>query len=246
MITLDDVCCGAGLAHDGYTAVGVRVRRGVDLFPQPNYPGAFLQFDATDYLTSDEPEAADAIHASWPCQILTDGRHLRKAQGGTSRFGDLLTPGIALLRERWAHKAWIVENVDDRTGIARQIMAPGPGEHLVVLCGSMFGLPIWRHRLFLANFPLRRPEPVGPGKYRGQGCRHDLMPLDPRSGRPRPWGIYHVAGDSVPEGGRTCRDAEHARECMGSHRRLPWEQIKEGFPPAYTSYVGADLIRHLS
>jgi hypothetical protein len=33
---------------------------------------------------------------------------------------------------------------------------------------------------------------------------------------------------------------------MGSHRGLPWDKLKEGFPPAYTSWVGADLLRHLS
>lgn len=149
-------------------------------------------------------------------------------------------------RERWAHKLWIFENVDDRSGAVRKIMAPREGESLVVLCGTMFGLPIWRHRLFLANFPLRQPASRGAGKYRSQGCRHETCPPDPITGNPRPWGIYHVAGDSVPSGGRTCRDAEHAREVMGSHRLLPWDSLKEGFPPAYTSHIGADLLVHLA
>ena len=136
--------------------------------------------------------------------------------------------------------------MDDRSGNVRRIMAPREGESLIVLCGTMFGLPIWRHRLFLANFPLRQPAPTGKGKYRSQGCRHDLCEPDPITGRPRPWGVYHVKGDSVPSGGRTARDAEHGRQVMGSHRSLPWDKLKEGFPPAYTAWVGADLLAHLA
>lgn len=242
---IGDLCCGAGLAADGYAAVvGAANVVGYDLFPQPSYPYRFTQADALEMLAELNPSSVawDAIHTSFPCQFHTTAGHLRKAQGGASRFGDLLTPGLALLRERWADTPWIVENVDDRSKQVRAIMAPQRGEHLIMLCGTMFGLSIWRHRLFLANFPLRQPEPTGPGVYGSRGCRHDTLPIDPISGKPRPWGIYHTAGDAIPDGGHTARDAEHARELMGSHRLLPWNEVKEGFPPAYTSYVAADLL----
>lgn len=247
-ITVGDLCCGAGLAADGYAAVlGARAPHGYDLEDQPNYPYPFKQADALDLLTTDEPEQYAALHTSFPCQEFTTGGHLRTAQGGTSKYGDLLTPGLQLLRDRWGHKPWVVENVEDNQGKVRAIMAPRHGEHLILLCGSMFGLQVQRHRLFLANFPLRTPPPVeGGGKYRAQGCDHSTFPADPVTGRPRPWGVWHVPGDSVPSGGRTARDAEHAREVMGSHRLLPWAQIKEGFPPAYTAWVAADLLTHLT
>lgn len=241
---IDDLCCCAGLGADGYASIfGASAIRGYDIDPQPDYPYAFEQGDVFDILT--RATGALARHASFPCQAHTDGRHLRAAQGGTARYEDLLTPGLEILRARHNDQPWVVENVDDRTGHVRRIMAPRDGETLIVLCGTMFGLPIWRHRLFLANFPLRRPQPTGPGKYRGQGCRHDTCPPDPVTGNPRPWGIYHVAADSIPSGGRTCRDAEHAREVMGVHRTLPWDKLKEGFPPAYTAWVGADLLVEL-
>lgn len=233
-VTLRDYCCCAGLGSDGYAAVGLGVS-GIDHEPQPDYPYPFTQGDAFAELRSDEPEQYDAFHASWPCQAHTTAGHLRTAQGGTSKYPDLLTPGLALLRERWSHKPWVVENVDDRSKQVRAIMAPRPGETLIYLCGSMFGLHVQRHRLFLANFPLRQPT-----------CDHSRFPADPITGRPRPWGVYHVKGDSVPAGGRTARDAEHGRQVMGSRRLLPWDKLKEGFPPAYTSHVGADLLIHLA
>lgn len=116
-----------------------------------------------------------------------------------------------------------------------RIMAPRPGEHLVRLCGSSFRLHVRRHRWFLANFPLRQPP-----------CAHDTFPIDPITGKPRPWGVYHVPSDNVPSGGRTARDAEHGRRVMGVYRTLPWDTLKEGFPPAYTAHIGADLVRHLA
>lgn len=250
--TIADGCCCAGLGADGYAAIfGASALRGFDLFPQPHYPYSFAQRDVMAMLDPErddhtpEFEDADAIHLSLPCQALTTAAHLRTAQGGTSRFPDLLTPGLPILRRYWGHKPWIVENVDDNQKKVRRIMAPQPGEYLTMLCGSMFGLQVQRHRLFLTNFPVRRPPPTGPGVYGQLGCRHDTFPLDPITGKPRPWGVWHVKGDNVPSGGRTALTEEHGREVMGSHRRLPWDSLKEGFPPAFTSYIGADLLAHV-
>lgn len=243
---LYDVCSCAGLAADGYASVlGASSIHGFDIEPQPHYPYTFTKADGLDLLRSDKPEEADAIHTSWPCQILTTAGHLRTAQGGTSKYPDLLTPGVELLRSRWSHKPWIVENVEDNQGKVARILAPREGETLIRLCGSMFGLEVQRHRLFLANFPLRRPEATGKGVHASQGCRHDTFPPDPITGKPRPWGVYHVPSDSVPSGGRTARDAEHGRHVMGSRRLLPWDKLKEGFPPAYTAWIAADLLAHL-
>lgn len=254
-----DICCCSGLAADGLAAVfGAHALHGFDIEPQEHYPYTFTQADALVLLDPTHPDYTPALepfrvrHASFPCQALTTAGHLRDAQGGKSKYPDLLTPGLALLREHWNDDPWIVENVDDNQGKARRIMAPREGESLIMLCGSMFGLEVQRHRLFLANFPLRRPDPVPhprglkPGKWLNSGCSHHTFPLDPVTGKPRPWGVWHVKGDEVPSGGRTARDEEHGRQVMGSRRLLPWDKLKEGFPPAYMSWIAADLLVELA
>lgn len=245
IMKLADLYCCSGLGADGYAAVfGSQALHGFDIEPQPLYPYAFTQADALALLADPSGPLSefDAMHLSPPCQLFTTGGHLRR---GEARFGDLLTPTLDLLREHWNDTPWVVENVDDNRRKVRRIMEPREGEHRIILCATMFGLPMWRHRIFLANFPLRQPEPTGKGVYGQMGCRHDLCPPDPVTGKPRPWGVAHVPNDQVPSGGRTARDAEHGRQVMGSYRSLPWDRLKEGFPPAYASWVGADLLRHL-
>lgn len=226
-----DVCSCAGLGADGYAAVGL-LPHGYDHEPQPDYPYPFTKADVRDLVETDALDGYDARHFSLPCQWATTAGRLRDAQGGTSKYPDMLTPLLPVIRDRYRAQPWVIENVDDNRGVMRRIMAPQPGESLVRLCGSMFGLEVQRHRLFLSNVPLR------PGY-----CDHSRFPLDPHTGKPRPWGVYHVKGDKIPSGGRTALDEEHGRHVMGSRRLLPWDKLKEGFPPAYTSYVGADLLR---
>lgn len=219
-------CDGTGA--DGYADAGFFVT-GVDIVNRQHYPFDFFQADALDVLRGWQPGVYDAIHASPPCQLFTRAKHLREAQGHqTKETTDLLTPTLATLRSM--DVPWVVENVE----AAKPLMQPGPGEYLARVCGSSFGLDVQRHRLFLSNVPLR-----------GTECHHDRFPLDPESGRPRPWGVYHVPGDSIPQGGRTAVNAWHAAALFGLSRDLPWDSIKEGFPPAYTRYIGFQLRAHL-
>lgn len=205
-----DLFSGAGLAADGYHAAGFDSIVGVDIDPQPNYPYEFVQGDAIEALREWDLGAFDAIHASPPCQAHTRAKHLRKAQGGESKYPDLLTPTLALLRGK--HVPWVVENVPGAPGM----------DGAVVECGSAYGLGVRRHRLFLSNVPLV-----------GSGCDH--------KGQGRPWGVYHVPGDSIPQGGRTARNVEHGREVMGVSRDVTWQELKEGFPPAYSFHAGTQI-----
>ena len=138
-----DLFCGAGMAADGYHAAGFTDIVGIDINSQPHYPYEFIQADALDILASvvsvwanDPP---DAIHASPPCQMHTRAKHLRKAQGGESKYADLLTPTLALLRD--VSIPWVVENVPGAPGM----------DTAVVECGSAYGLGVRRHRLFASN-----------------------------------------------------------------------------------------------
>lgn len=223
-----DLYSGAGVGADGYAAAGWTVFC-VDNIDQPDIPHIFQRSDALAQLRG-WFGGFDAVHASPPCQAHTRASKLRDAQGGVSRYADLLTPTLNLIRK--IDVPWVVENVPD----AKPLMAPRDGETLFMLCGSMFGLGVQRHRLFLTNVEM----PARPV------CDHSTFELDPISGKPRPWGVYHVPGDSIPQGGRTCRNTAHALECMGVERPVPWASLKEGIPPAYTEWIGRALLASLT
>ena len=125
-----DLFCGAGGAAMGYHRAGFEVV-GVDIEPQPNYPFEFHQADAMEYPL----EGFDVIHASPPCQAYSRMRHLPWLRDND--YPRLIEP----IRERLEASGvlWVIENVMDA--------------HLPAgwLCGSMFGLPFYRHRAFESN-----------------------------------------------------------------------------------------------
>jgi DNA (cytosine-5)-methyltransferase 1 len=209
--------CGAGMAADGYAAAGFEPT-GVDIVIRPGYPYAFKWASALAILRDREfVESFDLVHASPPCQAHTRAKHLRDAQGGNSKHGDLLTPTLRLLREY--DVPWVVENVPGSPGMT----------DAVIECGSAYGLRVRRHRLFLASFPLV-----------GSGCKHREQG--------KPVGVYHIMGDTCKGvckktgklviGGSTASTVEEGRQAMGVSRELSWEELKEGFPPAYTEHIG--------
>lgn len=219
-----DLFCGAGMAADGYAAAGFDAV-GVDIVIRPAYPYEFKWANALAVLADRAfVESFDLIHASPPCQAHTRAKHLRNAQGGTSRHGDLLTPTLRLLRSYSV--PWVVENVPGSPGM----------EDAVVQCGSAYGLKVRRHRLFLASFPLV-----------GSGCRH--------AEQGKPVGVYHVMGDTCKGkckktgklviGGSTARTEAEGLEAMGVDRPLTWQELKEGFPPAYTRHVGLQARKYI-
>lgn len=233
-----DGCCGAGLAADGWVAAGYHVV-GLDINYQPNYPYTFQKADILTALKRTGLELFDVLAISPPCQDRTRAGTLRTAQGGKSKYGDLLTPVLELLRERWSHKPWVVENVENAKD---HKMDPQKGEYLVRLCGSAFEPKmVQRHRMFLSNRPIV-----------GVECDHSVFPVYEPTGKPKPWGIYHVPNDDIARahregrakgsGGRTCLTKEHGAECMGLERILPWDELKEGYPPAYSRFIGQQLL----
>lgn len=220
-----DLFCGAGMASDGYVQAGFDVV-GVDNRPQPSYPYQFIQGDALEILRDRKfLSQFDLIHASPPCQAHTRAKHLRDAQGGKSKYDDLLTPTPALLRD--CGVPWVVENV---------VGAPGM-DGAVVECGSAYGLKVRRHRLFLASFPLV-----------GSGCKHKEQG--------KPIGVYHTMGDTCKGtcsktgklviGGSTAKTVEEGRFAMGVDRAISWNELKEGFPPAYTKHIGLQAMAYLT
>ena len=211
-----DLFCGQGGAGMGYYRAGFEVF-GVDLHPQPRYPFSFVQCDAIDYVLEHGGEF-DAIHASPPCQRYSVMSRV------PDNHPDLIdTVRTAIVRTTSA--PYVIENVE------------GARDHLnnpVTLCGSMFGLDVRRHRLFESNREISAPRPCD---HRHQGT---------------PVGVYGKGPDRVeflrPDGTRRGRKAvstEHASNAMGGMPWANWHGIKESIPPAYTAFLGSQIIREV-
>ncbi len=126
-----DLYCGAGGAAVGYDRAGFDVV-GVDITPQPRYPYYFIQGDALEFLGLGQSASFDTIHASPPCQHYAAVTAWR---GSQDDHPDLVAETRRLLEATGL--PWVMENVRE---------APLTGH--VMLCGSMFDLPVRRHRHF--------------------------------------------------------------------------------------------------
>lgn len=208
-----DLFCGAGGAAMGYHWAGFEVV-GVDIAPQPHYPFEFHQADALTYLAEHWQEF-DVIHASPPCQAYSITLHLKTAR---SDHPALIEPVREALRA--TGKPFVIENV------------PGaPIVNPLMLCGSMFGLGVLRHRLFESEPAIWFPP---------FQCQHDgpVLPMWWRSrtkalAEGKTFRYITVAGKSflMPE----------ARLAMG----IDWmtrDEISQAIPPAYTHFIGAQLL----
>jgi DNA (cytosine-5)-methyltransferase 1 len=199
---LDLFCCAGG-ATKGLQRAGFHVT-GVDIKPQPRYCGdAFFQDDAMTF----PMDGYDFIWASPPCQSYSAAmRHLATPQ-------PML---IEAIRERLEANGapWVIENV-----------VGAPLRHPLVLCGTMFGLRIHRHRLFESS------------------CLFALVPdcfakepvLNPHSAKSRER-IYAEFGRQDAE--KLWRN-EMGVEWMSRH------ETREAIPPAYAEFIGLQIIQHI-
>src|SRR3990167_5935443 len=120
----------------GYHRAGFEVV-GVDHLPQKHFPFEFHQDDALEYLAKHGREF-DVIHASPPCQHYSAMQHIKKNK---HKWPDLVGPvreGLLV-----AGKPYVIENV-----------VGAPLRVDLMLCGTMFGLGIIRHRIFESSAPM--------------------------------------------------------------------------------------------
>jgi len=217
-----DLFCGAGGAAMGYYRAGFEVV-GVDIKPQKNYPFEFHQADAMTYAL----DGFDAIHASPPCQGYSRLRHLPWLKG--REYPLLIEP----MRERLVAQSapWVMENVED---------APLAG---LMLCGLSFGLPVYRHRLFetsafMWSLPHERHRAV---------IGHGRMINDRRKGslnNGSAKGAWRSAQPIVTVAGGQFRKADGERALC-----IDWmskDELSQAVPPAYTEYIGKQLLAALS
>lgn len=196
-----DLFCGAGGCGMGYHRAGFDVV-GVDIEPQPNYPFQFHLGDALEFVKAHGHEF-DAIHASPPCQAYSE---TQKLQGND--HPELIEPTREALQALGL--PWVIENV--------------PGSPLinpVELCGGMFGLRTYRHRLFETSFPVTAPN------HPAHKARQTKMGRKPKDGE-----FIHVVGNFS--------GVKYAREAMG----IDWmnrDEMAQAIPPAYTTFIGWQL-----
>lgn len=178
---------------------------GVDIEPQPHYPFPFIQADAMAMSL----RGFDFIWASPPCQAHTLAQRIRK-----NEHPDHI-PGVRAMLKRSGAGAWVIENV--------------PGAPLIEpieLCGAMFGLTTYRHRMFEASFPLSappHPEHVAPLRKMGRPVRDGEF--------------MHVVGNFS--------GVDQARKAMG----IEWmmrDELREAIPPAYSEYIGRAALEYFN
>lgn len=199
-----DLFCYAGGATKGLQLVGFHVT-GVDRVKSPRYCGdAFIHADALEVPL----DGYDFIWASPPCQRYTPGA----AKWGTSEDHPHLIPPI---RDRLIASgiSFAIENV---AAARKHLRDP------IMLCGTMFGLGVFRHRLFETSFLIMQPDhaphvgKIGDGKYQTV--------------------TGHAGGSSKRDGWKAGGVADW-RIAMG----IDWmvgDELAEAIPPPYAEFIG--------
>jgi len=197
-----DLFCGGGGAAMGYYRAGFHDIVGIDNRPQPHYPFTFILADAFEYLSAHGQEF-DLIHASPPCQ-----RYSRETPPAyRQNHPDLIADTRKALQA--IGKPFVIENVPD----ARSLLV-----NPIMLCGSMFGLRVWRHRFFEVFPPLFLLTPP---------CNHGFTPV-------------LITGTTRRKTGRF----EYlVAECRAA-AELWWmtrKELDDAIPPAYTEFLGRHI-----
>ncbi len=195
-----DLFCGAGGAGMGLHRAGFEVV-GFDIEPQKNYPFEFHQQDALAVDLS----GFDAIWASPPCQAYSSMTR------DPSKHPDMYDPTRSLLEA--TGKPFIIENV-----------IGAPYNSGIILCGSMFGLVVRRHRNFETSWLMFQPT-----------CHHEkqgrpITVTGQGGGRPRPHSWKGIKAE------------------WPSYMEMSWAtpaECTQAIPPAYSQYLGKQLIQYL-
>lgn len=214
---LDLFCCGGG-ASAGYNKAGFEVT-GIDIKPQRGYPFYFIQDDALNYLLK-YGKNYDIIHASPPCQGYSKHVSSKDSEFVPTR-GKNEPKLIDSVRNVLIQigKPYIIENV---------MGAKSDLKWNLLLCGTMFNLPISRHRLFECSFSINQP--IHP-KCRGVAKKFALE---------NNWDYRDM---SVTGKGRNVGTSDRWKQILGIDWGLRQSQISEAIPPSYTKYIGEEWLK---
>lgn len=227
-----ELFCGVGGAAEGYFRAGFDVY-GVDIEEQPDFPFAFFRGDAISVLSTLLGGGSvaftigtgkvqrlrigdfDAVHASPPCQASCT---LTKGTNSGNEYLNLI-PATRALLDLFAGPT-VIENVQG-SDLRRDL----------TLCGEMFGLGVIRHRYFeVSGFAAVPLEHV---KHRGRvaGWRHGEWFDGP---------YFAVYGDGGGKG-----TVAQWQDAMDMHWTDNRKSIAEAIPPAYTRFIGGQIMTRL-
>lgn len=211
-----DLFCGAGGASMGYYRAGFDVV-GVDAARQPHYPFPFVRADWLAALELRGLGPFDAVHASPPCQANLRGlAAVNRSLGRAYAHPDLL----GAVRERLC-----------ALGLPYVIEQPEQGAPMLSparYCGSSFGLPIRRHRLFESNVALL-PPPCDHGWQTEKRYWTGWV----KNGERQRATVVQVYGN----GG----DRHEWGPALGIDWMTP-DELTQAIPPAYAEHVGRQLL----
>jgi len=207
-----DLFCGAGGCSAGYQHAGFWVR-GVDCKPQPRYVGEeFIQGDALEYLSSLIDSGEIEEFDAIHASPPCQAYSIMRKKFPDRDYPDLYIATRSLLSG--LKHPWVIENVIGSP--------PGPS---IILCGNSFGLGTYRHRRFESNIALLAM-PHSPHRIKSV-----------RQG----YGAYNGEMMSVTGDLNSQKFFDAAKKAMG----IDWMERKElsqAIPPAYTEYIGRQLM----
>jgi DNA (cytosine-5)-methyltransferase 1 len=206
-----DLFSGAGGAAMGLYRAGFTEIVGVDHRPQPRYPFEFIQTDVFEFLHGVNWVDFDLVWSSPPCQAHSVARPIQGRE-----HPDLIPETRRRLEQLGID--YVIENV------------PGaPLLNPVMLCGLMFGLKVFRHRLFESSRLLLAPPH---GSHRGREIGRD--------------GFCCVAGHGDSGRGRV----PSSHRTVGAWSRaigIDWmtrDELAQAVPPCYAQFLGEQLIEN--
>ncbi len=209
-----DLFCGAGGASRGVVDAGFEVV-GIDLNPQRHYPFEFHQSNALS-VTLKYLRQFDFIWASPPCQAYSVASAIHRKNG--KKYPDLVAVTRDMLIESGIPYA--IENVGG-----------APLQNPIMLCGTMFGLGVFRHRYFELSWGMLSPHhdkhkgKIGDGKY---------FSIAGGAGRWRSWGTNHkgISKGTIAQW-KTAMD-------IGWMTR---DEIKQAIPPSYSKWIAEQFLK---
>ena len=222
MKMIDLYCCAGGAAM-GYHQAGFDEIIGVDIVDRPNYPFEFVKMDALEFLRTADLSDVSFIHASPPCQCYSKLKHL---SGNVEKWEETHVDLVAPTREALIKtgKPFVIENVEG-----------SPLINPIKLYGSQFpNLYTQRPRLFESNISLK--EPVNP-KVKHKTGKLGYGPAED--------GFITVAGIRPQRGMNEVQTKLYYGFALGGIDWMSLEELTQAIPPAYTEFIGKQIIEYL-